>query len=497
MSITFTIVNQPAAVPGQELNHTFSEGGTLGRTRTCDWVLIDASRFISGKHAVISEQNGVYQITDTSTNGVFINNAATPLGKGNSAILNNGDTLKIGEYVIKVTVDGAQPAAGAPAPFEQPAYAPPDLFETPSHEKIVDTGLDEKPVDILDLFSKPQKAEIEKPIPEPPPDFGFIPPPKKEPEIKGTQGSKAPSIQNHFTPPNVIPDNWLEEEKSAPEMKPEAEFKPEPPPQAPAPKSEIEFAAPTPTPTPMPTPTQPPAPPPAPPPPERKEPFKTPEEASPFKSAEQQPLPATAGPVDYPAVKALLTGLGLGDINIPPDQIPAFMQTVGEVLRESITGAFNVLRSRTNIKSEFRMSMTTIQAVENNPLKFSINVQEAIRNMFLSTSDSYLPPVEAIREGFEDIEGHQLAVMAGTQAAIAALMKRFQPEFLEDTFDRSIGRTGILPGGKKAKYWDAYEDYYKNLAASIEDNFQNMFGEEFARAYENQVQRLLGSRRKK
>ena len=143
------------------------------------------------------------------------------------------------------------------------------------------------------------------------------------------------------------------------------------------------------------------------------------------------------------------------------------------------------------------MSMTTIQAVENNPLKFSINVQEAIRNMFLNTSDSYLPPVEAMREGFEDIEGHQMAVMAGTQAAIAALLKRFQPEFLEDTFDRSISRAGLLPGGKKSKYWDAYEDYYKNLAASVEDNFQNMFGEEFARAYENQVNRLLGSRRRK
>jgi type VI secretion system FHA domain protein len=481
MSITFTITNQPAAVPGQELNHTFTEGGTLGRTRTCDWVLIDASRFISGKHAVISEQNGVYQITDTSTNGVFINDSKVPLGKGNSAILNNGDVLKIGEYVIKVTINGAQPAA-APSQFGQPGYKPPaeSVFGAPQTpgDKIVGGGLEEEPVDVLDLFSKPQKAVPQKPVAPPPSESGFIPQPPKEPEFKGTEGSKAPSVQNHFVPPNIIPDNWLDEEEKSRVPKPPPEYKPRPqPPSAPKPST---------TATGM------------------KQPSKIPElthGTSPFakKKVVKKTVRAAGATsaASNQAVQAFLAGLGLEELRLPPEQIPAFMRTVGEVLRESITGTFNVLRSRTNIKSEFRMSMTTIQAVENNPLKFSINVQEAIRNMFLNTSDSYLPPVEAMREGFEDIEGHQMAVMAGTQAAIAALLKRFQPEFLEDTFDRTVSRAGLLPGGKKAKYWDAYEDYYKNLAASVEDNFQNMFGEEFARAYENQVNRLLGSRRRK
>jgi len=490
MSITFTITNQPAAVPGQELSHTFAEGGTLGRTRTCDWVLIDASRFISGKHAVITEQNGVYQVTDTSTNGVFINDAKVPLGKGNSATLNNGDLLKIGEYVIKVSINGAQPAS-APSPFGQPMYTPPDnLFGAPpktGRDKIVAGGLDEQPVDVLDLFSKPQKAVPQKPVAQPPVDSGFIPQSKREPDYKDTQGSNAPSIQNNFVPPNIIPEDWLnEEQKQGGAKQPAPEFNLTP--QHQETRTDLHFN----------------------PPPRSstsntglKQPPNIPEltnGTSPFAKKKvvkkaARPAGVTSGPGN-PALQAFLSGLGLEELKIPPEQVPAFMRTVGEVLRECINGAFNVLRSRTNIKSEFRMSMTTIQAVENNPLKFSINVQEAIRNMFLNTSPSYLPPIEAVREGFEDIEGHQLAVMAGTQAAISALMKRFQPDFLESTFDRTISRAGILPGGKKAKYWDAFEEYYRNLAAGVEDNFQNMFGEEFARAYENQVQRLTGVRRK-
>ena len=216
MSITFTITNQPAAVPGQELSHTFTEGGTLGRTRTCDWVLIDASRFISGKHAVISEQNGVYQITDTSTNGVFINDSKTPLGKGNSAILNNGDVLKIGEYVIKIAINGAQPAA--PSPFEQPAYTPPadQIFGAPG-EKIVGGGLEEEPVDVLDLFSKPQKAVPQKPVTPPPPESGFIPQPPKEQEFKETQGSKRHRFKTILYHPILSPTTgWMKRRNPAP-----------------------------------------------------------------------------------------------------------------------------------------------------------------------------------------------------------------------------------------------------------------------------------------
>lgn len=480
MSITFSITNQPAAVPGQELAHSFEEGGTIGRTRTCDWVLIDASRFISGKHAVISEQNGVYQITDTSTNGVFINDSKTPLGKGNSATLKTGDILKIGEYVINVSINGQQAQVATPQEY--------DFFSPPPSapgDKIVAEGLREGPVDPLELFSTPEKSEPVKPTPTPM-ESGFIPQPPKEPSYKSTQANNVQPVHQHFTPPNIIPDNWLDEEEKAKAAEQMASFQPPSPPT----REDLQFTPPKPTPTTSAAAMQQPA----------AIPELTNGTTPPVIKKKRvkkaaRPTGMTSGPGNQ-TIQAFLTGLGVPDLNIPPDQAAGFMRTVGEVMRECLAGTFNVLRSRMNIKSEFRMSMTTIQAVENNPLKFSVNLEEAIRNMFAAKSSSYLPPVEAIHEGFEDIEGHQLAVMAGTQAAIVALLRRFKPDELAEEFDHKAGRGGILAGGKKAKYWDAYEEFYAELAASVEDNFQNMFGDEFARAYENQVQRLLGSRRK-
>jgi len=79
-------------------------GGTIGRSLECDWPLPDAKRFISSKHAMIDYQGGAYYLVDTSRNGVFVNGASTPVGKGNPQRLFDGDTIRLGEFEIKVAL---------------------------------------------------------------------------------------------------------------------------------------------------------------------------------------------------------------------------------------------------------------------------------------------------------------------------------------------------------------------------------------------------------
>jgi len=82
----------------------------IGRAPACDLVLHDESRFISSNHAVISLVDGLPCVRDTSSNGVFVNGAVTPLGRGNSAPLGHRDELGVGDYVLLVSL-GDAPAA--------------------------------------------------------------------------------------------------------------------------------------------------------------------------------------------------------------------------------------------------------------------------------------------------------------------------------------------------------------------------------------------------
>ena len=80
-------------------------GGTIGRSPECSWVLPDAHRYLSSRHASIDFRAGCYYIVDTSTNGVYVNDAEHPVGRGKPQRLFNGDRIRMGEYEMAVEID--------------------------------------------------------------------------------------------------------------------------------------------------------------------------------------------------------------------------------------------------------------------------------------------------------------------------------------------------------------------------------------------------------
>lgn len=80
-------------------------GGSIGRGADNDWVLPDPQRYLSGHHARVHFRQGAFYLEDTSSNGVYVNGATTPQGRRGLYTLHNGDTLRMGEYQIRVSVD--------------------------------------------------------------------------------------------------------------------------------------------------------------------------------------------------------------------------------------------------------------------------------------------------------------------------------------------------------------------------------------------------------
>src|SRR5688572_14886494 len=79
-------------------------GGTIGRSLESDWVLPDGQRYLSSRHASIDFRSGSYYVVDTSTNGVYVNDAEQPVGRGNPQRLFTGDRIRIGEYEMSVEI---------------------------------------------------------------------------------------------------------------------------------------------------------------------------------------------------------------------------------------------------------------------------------------------------------------------------------------------------------------------------------------------------------
>jgi len=195
--------------------------------------------------------------------------------------------------------------------------------------------------------------------------------------------------------------------------------------------------------------------------------------------------PATAPDL----LQAFLQGAGLAHLRIDPQQAAAQMESLGRSYRLMVEGLIDVLRARASLKGEFRMQQTLIQPLENNPLKFAPNADEALLLLLRHGNQAFLAPDQAIADSFDDLRAHQLAVMAGVQAAISQLLKRFEPAALEARLENPGGLAGLLAGSRQARYWQQFTELYQQIAGEAEDDFQDLFGREFSRAYEEHSSR--------
>ena len=189
-------------------------------------------------------------------------------------------------------------------------------------------------------------------------------------------------------------------------------------------------------------------------------------------------------------LRAFLMGAGVPNLQIPGGLTTETMHMLGTVLRESMQGTLDLLLARAMIKREVRAEVTMIVARENNPLKFSPNVDAALAHVLAPQTRGFMPPIKAMKDAYNDLRSHQFGFMAGMRAALAGVLQRFNPEQLEQRISQKRVIDSLLPMNRKAKLWDMFEDLYGDISKEAEDDFHALFGKEFVRAYEAQIEKL-------
>ena len=174
---------------------------------------------------------------------------------------------------------------------------------------------------------------------------------------------------------------------------------------------------------------------------------------------------------------------------------PAEPRALDVILRTVVQGLMAVLQSRAEIKSQFRMSMTSIRPVENNPLKFSRTAEDALQRLFEQSNPGYMTATQAFREAFDDISFHQVAMLAGVRGAYNAMLASLHPDQLEARYARRLKRASFVSLFGRLRYWSMYRAQFEEIDSDPEGHFQNLFGEEFARTYAEQLQSLQAARR--
>jgi len=70
------------------------------------------------------------------------------------------------------------------------------------------------------------------------------------------------------------------------------------------------------------------------------------------------------------------------------------------------------------------------------------------------------------------------------------MLSQFSPRTLEERFESGSKRGGIMSIANKVRYWEMYREMFDRISRDSDDSFRQLFGEEFATAYEEQMQKI-------
>ena len=558
MELVVRALRCPPPDQPQAINARFgANGGRIGRSNTCSLPLPSPDRYISREHLEIRCRDGKYSLKVISkVNGCSVNDNAVPPGA--AVELANGDKIQLGDYLLVAELQAESRAKDPLAAFGYSASTRADsldmmasLAPAPATSGARDSQFDTSPnwaqpvtpparraapvaplahqietdpsaTALGQMLDAAPSASRTRPAGSDPasgraPAFGrddngssaldaFLgldggllgkpsaPPPMSD-QAQGLFRQQDVNVAMPSQGHNTLPDAFDDDIFSALDK----DFAPTRPAAAPAPVARAPVAAPAPVPAidpldldlmsdgAVPVRAQAVAPPRAVP------------QAAPV--AAPTPAPAARGGAMVDGAQALQVlaealELDPGDLDMahPMETI----RIIGELLNLTVNGLYQMLEMRAQLKNELRIEdRTMIASRENNPLKHSDSARDALRYLVdvrQHGNKLFLQPSKAIGDAVNDVCAHEMAVMAGTRAALLAALKMFSPEMVEKRIKKSGALDSVMPALHRAKLWESFLAMYGELEKEAEDHFDRLLNQEFARAYAEQGKKL---RRKK
>jgi type VI secretion system FHA domain protein len=515
MKLIFKIINNPSCGTPSEKQKSFdSTSAVIGRSPNCDWVLPDPDRFISSKHAEINFKNNTFFLKDISSNGTINGLTDEAIGNNQELAISNGQTFLVGDYLIQAEFENVEnhdqhnSSASENADWDNQmddfwgnSSDPLDFLSPNKKPAPANTGIENTPSLANSLertpafkqamsFSNSSSSEIDAPpqpelssgIPENWDNTSFSFPEAEEVALASTSQSLKktsiePIVSENIHKPALVAEAALTIEDIDGDddfflgLTEDSLFNKEIPPAVTPGSIPSQTSIPSSIPNPgkleRPASTRP-----------RKR-----------KQTEESTVNSQRNPNDnvLAAAKLDFEKQGFDQALLTEEVASQWLSLMPTIMQSTI----ELLQARAAIKNEFRVSKTLLTTSENNPLKFSVNAEDAISSLFHQKRPGFLTSEHAFKQAFRDINQHQSALLHGVRVAMMDLLKQFDAEALENNFNETTKTTGILDKfsstkSSQAKLWQQYKSFYKTeYKVDSDDSFQRIFGETFAEAYDD------------
>ncbi|WP_259779341.1 type VI secretion system-associated FHA domain protein TagH [Aestuariispira ectoiniformans] len=203
-------------------------------------------------------------------------------------------------------------------------------------------------------------------------------------------------------------------------------------------------------------------------------------------------------PVDHVALRPLARSLGihLGEMSV--EEANRVLADIGASLRAALEGLNRIYHARRADSGNFPLATMHLHALEDNPIRFSEDTDEALHAFFSKRGPVHLSAPAAMQETLDHLIAHQSSTEKGIDRALDSVLAALGPKALERRF-KAYDAAGV-PDSEEAYdawCWRMYRAYFSELRSQRQQGLQMLFWEVFGNEYhstmrQEQMRRDLG-----
>ena len=442
MELILNITSYHRLSPEIEASKTVKDSLIFGRSEACDWHLPDPEKIISSKHGRIEKEGDSFVVIDTSTNGIYSNYSVSAIGQGNKQKLADSDILTIGDFQIEVKIAAANSVT-----------APIDEFSSVTTAKNNNAATQSQHFDSANRDSNSEHFYNDSIMNEPMPKVAMA-------------HAEHSHSHSHSQSQSQIPENWDEiAHLLNPEMansSNQSGIASHTTASTTEPKIEAPAAV----------------------------------DIKPEVAKEVQvSTPAAQSALETKPIanSAELTSAFLKGLGVKPELQNAITTEklwfeMGQGLNLLLTELMESLRQRALVKNQLRVNQTLFQTQQNNPIKFSANIDDVIQNLFIINSASFLSSRESIKESFIDTRRHEHALLAGADGVLKGILEQVSPSHINQQVNDNSNILKIIPGQSESKSWKLYQNLHDELSRDVNAKGAMALSDDFLKAYNDKIQ---------
>lgn len=190
-------------------------------------------------------------------------------------------------------------------------------------------------------------------------------------------------------------------------------------------------------------------------------------------------------PVDHVALLPLTRALGLPLGNMSAADANRTLAEIGGALRAAVGGINKIYASRKGGNERFPLATMHLHAVEDNPLRFAKQTDEALHALFAKRGAVHMSAPSAMAEVVDHLDTHQSASEQAIDKALDSVLASLLPQALEKRFRSYAPDEKPAEGVERDAWcWGMYKAYFSELKSQRQQGLQMLFWEVFQHEYQ-------------